>query len=140
MNEPRRVVIDLDDGHVQMQLQLDINAREVTPPGQPAPPPPVNYLVITPQGSGLEHYTVTDSGCTSSSNSYTDWIWRQSLLDFHPGQARIALDPGTRTGAILDSQTTSAAIGGRTNRDAPGLPAQTELMHVDVLHTPQSAP
>jgi hypothetical protein len=133
-------LLSADGGNVQMQLQLDINPREVTPPGQPAPPAPVNHLVITPQGTGLEHYTVTNSGCTSSSNSYTDWLWWQSLLDFHPSQARIALKPGTGTGAILDSQTISAAMGGRPDRDSPGLPAQTELMHVDVLHTPQSAP
>lgn len=132
-------LVSADDSTARFELQLDINPREPAVPGQPAPPAPMEYLMITPQGAYPEHYTDTTSGCSSSSSSYTGWLWLGSLQGFHP-QLRIPLDPSTASGAILDLQTISASKGGRASRDAGGAPLQTELMHIDVLHTPQSAP
>jgi hypothetical protein len=128
------------NGNVTAVLALDLNPREPGLPGQPAPPPPDDYLSLVIQQAPKESYSSWNEGCTTSPvTTVQESRWKSHFDRFHVGNSpwRVRLDREAQTGDLIHAQTRARERGGRDAGGA-GAARDTEFTTLDLWHRPLS--
>jgi len=120
-------------GNLQALLSLDLNPRDAPPAGEPAPPPPDDYLQLL-FTQPKETYRHWNEGCSNPYEPSDDEQsrWSDMFNHFHNGEFpfKVRIDRQAQVGDLLESKTW-------TDEEDTGTGRKTEFSTLDLWHKPQ---